>query len=241
MPIVAGSVIERHDIEPLTGFRKRTRWFLENRRDLSRQLSYFERDGQSDERYLLAIPSRERLVRVLRYMLDEDEFLSPFGIRSLSKYHEQHPYVLELDGQRHEVRYTPGESDTYMFGGNSNWRGPIWFPVNYLIVEALQRYHRFYGDGLTVECPTGSGQHMNLGQVAREIQRRLVRLFLTTEGCPAPCFGEDVCYRDLPGFENLVLFHEYFHGETGRGLGASHQTGWTALIIKCLEDLAQAN
>jgi len=193
---------------------------------------------EGSERALLAIPSRDRLVRVLAYMLDENEFLSPFGIRSLSKYHADHPFVLELDGQRHEVRYTPGESDTHMFGGNSNWRGPIWLPVNYLIIEALQRYHHFYGDGFVVECPTGSGNRMNLAQVALEMQRRLAALFDNADGHP-PCLGPDQRFCDQPGFEGLVLFHEYFHGDTGRGLGAAHQTGWTALIIKCMEDLAR--
>jgi len=245
LPLIACSVIERSDLEsePLAGFRKRTNWFLENRKDLARSLSYLEEDAGDHERFLLAIPSRDRLERVLAYMLDENEFLSPFGIRSLSKYHEKHPYVLELNGQRHEVRYTPGESDTTMFGGNSNWRGPVWFPVNYLIIESLQRYHRFFGDDLTVECPTGSGNRMNLEQVTRELQRRLTRLFLQENGSP-PCLAHPpdsqaprLC--DLPGFENLLLFHEYFHGDTGRGLGASHQTGWTALVIKCLEDVVE--
>ena len=154
-------------------------------------------------------------------MLDENEFLSPHGIRSISKYHEKHPYTLDLDGQKLSVAYTPGESDTEMFGGNSNWRGPIWFPTNYLIIEALERFHRFYGDTFKVECPTGSGNYCTLDQVAQELNRRLATL----------------C---TPNDEGNVLFYEYFHGDTGRGLGASHQTGWTALVARCIESLAQA-
>ena len=244
MPLIAVEIIEQRQLDRLPGFKKRTDWFLEHRDDLSRQITYFERDadgdGQREEgegKYLLAIPSRERLERVLRYMLDENEFLSPFGIRSLSKYHETHPYTFDLDGEEHSVRYEPGESRSGMFGGNSNWRGPVWFPINYLLIEAMQRYHRFYGDTLKVECPTGSGVWMTLEEVAWEIERRLTRLFEKGEDGKRPAMAGE-CGGDAHLDEHL-LFHEYFHAETGRGLGASHQTGWTALVARCLADQAR--
>jgi hypothetical protein len=184
---------------------------------------------------LLAIPSRERLLRVLRYMLDESEFLSPFGVRSLSKCYGAKPYVLRCGNQEFRVQYLPGESDSGLFGGNSNWRGPIWFPLNYLLIEALGRYHRFYGDGLKVECPTGSGRWMALDEVARELATRLVRLFRPDGDGRRPYQGNSAGL----GKDEPLLFYEYFDAETGRGLGASHQTGWTALVASCLEKLAE--
>jgi hypothetical protein len=189
---------------------------------------------------LLAIPTRNQLERVLRYVLDENEFLSPYGIRSLSRIHSNRPYIFRLDGQEYRVDYEPGESTTRLFGGNSNWRGPVWFPVNYLLIEALERYHHFYGDSLRVECPTGSGRMLNLQQVADELRCRLARLFLPDAQGRRPCHGEDRRYAEDPNWRDLLLFHEYFHGETGRGLGASHQTGWTALAVQLLERRTQA-
>ena len=186
---------------------------------------------------LLAIPSRERLERVLRYLLDESEFLSPYGIRALSRFHRDRPFVLHADGQEHRVDYTPGESTSGLFGGNSNWRGPIWFPVNYLVIEALERYHHFYGDHLRVECPAGSGQHMNLLEASQELRRRLARLFLPDESGRRACHGADPRYAIDAHWRDLPLFYEYFHGDTGRGVGASHQTGWTALVSTILRDL----
>ena len=185
-------------------------------------------------------PSRlpRRLERVLRYLLDEDEFLSPYGIRSLSRYHKDHPYVLEVDGERREVHYTPGESDSGLFGGNSNWRGPIWFPVNYLLVEALKRFHHFYGDTLKVECPTGSGHWVDLRGAAEEIERRLCNLFRPDDDGQRPCHGRSVHHARDPHCRDLVLFHEFFDGDDGRGLGASHQTGWTALAGNLFERVA---
>ena len=168
-------------------------------------------------------------------MLDENEFLSPFGVRSLSRVHAEHPFALRVGDDAHTVRYSPGESETYVFGGNSNWRGPVWFPINYLLIEALERYHHFYGDALRVECPTGSGQMLTLGEVAHELATRLTRLFLPDANGFRPCHGADPRYARNPAWRDLVLFHEYFHGDTGRGLGASHQTGWTALITRCVE------
>jgi hypothetical protein len=187
---------------------------------------------------LLAIPSTERLKRLLTYMLDESEFLSPYGIRSLSLAHRDNPFVFEHAGGTSSVGYVPGESNSGMFGGNSNWRGPVWFPLNYLIVASLRSYHEYYGDSFTMECPTGSGQHRNLKQIADEIERRLVQLFLKDSEGRRPCHGQDPRYSKDPHWKDLVLFYEYFHGDNGSGLGASHQTGWTALVSTILEHQA---
>ena len=196
--------------------------------------------GQPEEEIrLLAIPSKERLVRVLRYVLDESEFLSPFGIRSLSRAYYEKPYQLRLDGAEYGIQYEPEESRTGMFGGNSNWRGPIWFPINYLLIEALEKYHHFYGDTVMVECPTGSGRMLNLKSVALEIATRLSRLFVRDENGKRACFGEDERFVSDEHWKDYVQFHEYFHGDTGRGLGASHQTGWTALITRCVNMVAR--
>ena len=241
IPLIAVGVISEAQIEPLEGFRKRTAWFLTHRHDLARHVTLLEGaggpGGQSDQ-LLLAVPSRKRLERVLRYLLDEDEFLSPFGIRSLSKFHEANPLRFEHRGASYEVRYEPGESQSDVFGGNSNWRGPIWFPVNYLIVEALQRYHHAYGDDFKIECPTGSGHLATLGEVALEIERRLARLFEPDADGRRPCDGRAAELFARPDFAGLRQFHEYFHADTGEGLGASHQTGWTALITRIYADLA---
>jgi len=239
LPIITVEVLEGDVIERLPGFAKRMKWFLRNRRELSRDITCMKaHDHAGHDHRLLAIPSRERLARVLARMLDEAEFLSPHGLRSVSKVHEARPYVFRVGNDEHRVNYVPGESDTGLFGGNSNWRGPIWFPINYLLVEALERYHHFYGDSFQVECPTGSGNLMNLKQVARELARRLGSVFLSGTDGRRPCHGDDVRYATDPHWRDLVLFHEYFHGETGRGLGASHQTGWTALVTRCLERTA---
>jgi len=240
LPLIAVEVLEDSSIEKLPGFSKRMRWFLRNRQDLSRHISYMESSEQGHEAHrLLAIPSRERLERVLRYLLDEREFLAPHGIRALSRVHRDQPYRFDVNGHEWRVDYVPGEGNTGLFGGNSNWRGPIWFPVNYLLVEALERYHHFYGDALEVECPAGSGRRMHLGAVARELASRLGSLFLPDETGARPCHGGDRRYAEDPHWRDLVLFHEYFHGDNGRGLGASHQTGWTALAVSCLEDVAK--
>ncbi|HEX3595431.1 MAG TPA: glucosidase, partial [Polyangiaceae bacterium] len=237
IPLFAVEILEDEVIERLPGFKKRMNWFLDNRRDLSRHMTYMT-SGKSGRR-LLAVPSKERLLRVLRYVLDETEFLSPHGVRSLSKVHREHPFVLQLDGQEHRIGYVPGDSDSWLFGGNSNWRGPVWFPINYLLVEALERYHHFYGDALQVECPTGSGRWMTLDVVAGELSSRLSRLFIPDARGQRPCHGPDARYAKDPNFKDLVLFSEYFNGDDGRGVGASHQTGWTALVISCLEGVAQ--
>ncbi|HEY0781234.1 MAG TPA: glucosidase [Thermoanaerobaculia bacterium] len=224
----------------LPGFSKRMRWFLDNRKDLAQQISFMESpNGDADTIRLLAIPSRERLVRVLRYVLDENEFLSPHGIRSLSRGHRDHPYVLEAGGQRFVVDYVPGESNTGLFGGNSNWRGPVWMPLNYLLVEALEGYHHFYGETLKVECPTGSGNYLTLAEVAWELRSRLAGLFLPDVSGRRPCHGAERRYAEDPNWRDFVLFYEYFHGDDGRGLGASHQTGWTALAALIVNDLGR--
>jgi len=240
MPLIAVEVLEENALARLPGFRKRLQWFLDNRTDLARHISYMEWEGEVHHGHrLLAIPSRERLQRVLAYLLDENEFLSPYGIRSLSGYHKDHPYVTHFGGQEQYVACVPGESDSSMFGGNSNWRGPIWFPVNYLLLEALERYHHFYGDSFRIECPTGSGRLMTLDQVAQEIGMRLIRIFLADEKGWRPWQGDEVQYCADPHWRGLTLFHEYFHADNGRGLGASHQTGWTALVTRLLADLAR--
>ena len=238
LPLITAEVLEDDVIERLPGFSKRLRWFLDNRRDLAAHIAYMETEDDPEHRHrLLAIPSRARLERVLRYMLDEEEFLSPYGVRSLSRVHRDHPYTFSVGSEEYRVDYEPAESSTGLFGGNSNWRGPVWFPLNYLLIEALERYHHFYGDGLTVECPVGSGRRMNLQQVADELAARLVRLFLRGMDGGRPCNGGDRRFAADPHWRDLVLFHEYFDGETGKGLGASHQTGWTALVVRCLEEI----
>ena len=237
IPLIAVEVLDSEHLDRLPGFNKRLKWFLENRKDLARQLSFMEK-GRG-VKMLLALPTQERLVRVLRYLLDENEFLSPYGLRSLSRVHKNAPYVVHVNGQEFRVDYDPAESTSGLFGGNSNWRGPIWFPLNFLIVEALERYHHFYGDALKVECPTGSGNAMTLHEVARELSSRLARIFLADGTGRRPVHAADARYRDDPHWKDLVLFYECFHGETGRGVGASHQTGWTATVAKFVEDLAR--
>ena len=233
LPLIAVELLDEGRIALLPGFKKRMDWFLSHRADLAHHVSYCQSGGTHGHR-LLAIPSRERLERLLGYLLDEQEFLSPFGIRSLSKYHEAHPYTLHLNGGDHTVGYVPGESDSHMFGGNSNWRGPVWFPIAYLIVEALERYHHFYGTDFTVELPTGSGNRVTLQDAANEISRRMSSLFEPDATGHRPCHGGDDRYATHPAWKDLILFHEYFHADTGRGCGASHQTGWTALVARLM-------
>jgi hypothetical protein len=236
IPLLGVTVLEDEVIDRLRGFKKRLNWFLENRKDLARHITYCEhRSAQGRAGQLLAIPSRERLERVLKYMLNENEFLSPYGLRSLSQFHRDHPCTVRSEFGEYSVDYEPGESNSGTFGGNSNWRGPIWFPVNYMIIEALQRYHYFYGDNLRVECPTGSGHWMNLDEVAVELSSRMVRLFLPDGHGRRPCHGPEERFANDPHWRDLVLFYEYFHGDNGRGCGASHQTGWSALVVRLLD------
>jgi hypothetical protein len=186
------------------------------------------------ERHLLSLLRGHRMKMLLKRMLDESEFLSDYGVRALSKHHEQHPYVFDCVGQRLSVQYKPAESDSGLFGGNSNWRGPIWFPVNYLLIESLQKFHHYYGDDFKVECPTGSGNFITIEEVAEELTRRLSRIFLRDEHGRRAAFGEHPKLQNDPHFRDHVLFYEYFHGDNGRGVGASHQTGWTGAIAKLL-------
>jgi hypothetical protein len=237
IPLLAVEVLEDGVIACLPGFRKRMQWFLDYRHDLARHIAYMEPDGEGRHGHrLLAIPSRPRLERVLRYLFDENEFLSPYGIRSLSSFHKGKPYVCRAGGVEQRVDYEPAESRTNLFGGNSNWRGPVWFPVNYLLVEALERYHHFYGDTLCVEFPTNSGRRINLQEVACELAVRLARIFRADDQGRRICHGADLRFAQDPHWRDLLLFHEYFHGDTGQGLGASHHTGWTALITRLLSD-----
>jgi hypothetical protein len=241
LPLCAVEVLDQEAIDRLPGFKKRLDWFLVNRPDLARHITCMAASPRdTSPRRLLAVPSRERLVRVLRYMLDESEFLSAYGIRSVSRVHEAHPFLLRFNSDEHRVEYSPGESTSALFGGNSNWRGPIWLPMNFLIVEALERYHYFYGDAFTVECPTGSGRQLTLRQVAREISRRVASIFLRDSSGRRACHGSDRRYTDDPHWRDLLLFHEYFHGDTGRGCGASHQTGWSALAARFIDDWARS-
>jgi Glycosyl hydrolase family 63 C-terminal domain len=244
IPLFAVEVLDDEQIDRLPGFKKRMQWFLDHRKDLAAYISYCQTDsadgtpgGSPRGRRLLAVPSRERLERVLRYVLDEGEFLSDYGIRSVSRVHKDHPFVLQTDGHEYRVDYEPGESTTGLFGGNSNWRGPIWMPINFLLIEALERYHFFYGDEFQVECPTGSGQKLTLKDAAREIESRVARIFLADSSGRRPCNGDVRQFLNDPNWREYVQFYEYFHGDNGRGCGASHQTGWTALITRMLWDL----
>jgi hypothetical protein len=237
LPLCAVTVLKQKTIDALPDFRKRLDWFLTNRRDLFKYIKVRRADGAKNPgRCLLALPTEDRLRSTLKVMLDPEEFLSPFGIRSMSKAHEKTPFVFEHGGMRNEVRYTPGESNTDMFGGNSNWRGPIWFPTNFLIIEALERYHYFYGDSFTIEYPTGSGEMKTLLEVAIDLCDRLISLFVPNKNGYRPCFGDAQRYSDVPHWRDLLLFHEYFHAETGEGLGASHQTGWTSLVVRLVRE-----
>ena len=236
MPLLAVETLENDLIQSLPVFKRRLNWFYENRvflRDRG-DMACVQHPGKNSRR-LLSIVNRDRLVKVLGPMLDENEFLSEYGIRSLSKYHQNNPYTIYVDGQPHTINYQPAESTSGLFGGNSNWRGPVWFPVNYLLIESLQKFHHYYGDSLTVECPTRSGHNMTLGEVATELSSRMVRLFLRNSDGNRPVFGGQHMFQNDPHWRNLILFYEYFHGENGAGLGAGHQTGWTGLAAKLIQ------
>ncbi|MEZ5355342.1 MAG: glucosidase [Bryobacteraceae bacterium] len=234
IPLFAVETLEPALLEKLPGFRRRLDWFVHNRRDLTANVACMKSPG-AGERRLLSIVSADQLRRVLRVMLDESEFLSPFGVRALSRVHKDQPYVFAVNGHQHTVAYEPAESSTGLFGGNSNWRGPIWFPVNYLLIESIQKFHHYFGPDFLVECPTGSGVWMNLEQVAAELSRRLSGIFLPDDSGARPVHGGQPRYRDDPHWRDLVLFYEYFHGDDGSGVGASHQTGWTGLVAKMLQ------
>ncbi len=236
MPLLAVETLEADLIESLPDFKRRMNWFFQNRvylRD-GGHVACVSAPGRHSRR-LLSIVNRNHLIQVLRPMLAESEFLSEFGIRSVSKYHKNHPYSFHVNGQTHTISYQPAESQSGLFGGNSNWRGPIWFPINYLLIEALQKFDHYYGHSLKVECPTGSGQMMTLGEVATELSRRLIKLFLRNGDGDRPLYGGQRIFREEPHWQDLILFNEYFHGDNGAGLGASHQTGWTGLVAKLIQ------
>jgi hypothetical protein len=235
IPIFAVETFEPWVVEKYPAFVKRVRWFLANRPEFTEKVVPIDQRLGAGGRRIMSILDRDKLARILARMLDEDEFLSPYGVRSLSRAHKAQPYELEFGGARHTVGYEPGESSTGLFGGNSNWRGPVWFPVNYLLIESLQKFHHFYGDELRVECPTGSGNFMNLWEVASELSRRLVSVFLRGQDGRRPAHGHVERLQTDPNFSDHVLFYEYFHGDHGAGLGASHQTGWTSLVAKLLQ------
>jgi len=248
IPMLAVEILEENKIRKLPGFKKRLEWFIANNPELAKQLEASHRAqssshvGSSDPRSrdkLLTIPSTKQLLRLLSYVLDEREFLSPHGMRSLSRIHADYPYRLTLENRDYGIDYCPGDSNTDFFGGNSNWRGPVWFPMNALLIEALEKYHQFYGDDFKVECPTGSGKYMTLREVATEISGRLTSLFVPAPNGLRPCHGDNSLYAKDPHWRNLILFYEHFHGDDGRGIGASHQTGWTALISECIERLCK--
>ena len=234
IPLFAVETLEPELLEKLPSFKRRLEWFIDNRPDLTHHLACMRTAGASARR-LLSIANRQQLVSILRYMLDEREFLSPYGIRALSRFHRDNPYTLRVNGTEHRVDYQPGESSTGLFGGNSNWRGPIWFPVNFLLIESLQKFHHYFGESFTVEFPTGSGKMITLWEVAAELSRRLMRIFSRDDEGRRPLFGTSNKFQSDPHWRDLILFHEYFHGDSGAGLGASHQTGWTGLITKLMQ------
>jgi hypothetical protein len=233
-PLFAVEVLEPEGVERLPGFKRRMQWFLDNVPDVPHHIEMTQTSAQGIRRQL-SIVSRRKLLRMLRYMLDEQEFLSPHGIRSVSKFHARWPYVLTIDDRDYRVGYDPAESTSGLFGGNSNWRGPVWFPLNFLLIESLQRFHYYYGECLKVECPTGSGHMMTLWEVAEEISRRLTSVFLRGSDGRRPVYGGNELFQTDPNWQDLIPFYEYFHGDNGAGLGASHQTGWTALVAKLLQ------
>ena len=240
IPLLAVQTLEPDALERHAAFRRRLEWFVEHRPDLSGNVACMETPGRG-ERRLLSIVDGDKLRRILRVMLDEGEFLSPYGIRSISQIHRDRPYGLAVNGQEYRVAYEPAESTTGLFGGNSNWRGPIWFPINYLLIEALQKFHHYFGDDYRVECPTGSGRMLTLGEVATELSQRLTRIFLEDAYGRRAVFGGNARFQTDPNWHDLIPFHEYFNGDTGAAVGASHQTGWTALVAKLLQQSGEAH
>ncbi|MCG8346565.1 MAG: hypothetical protein MI924_02135 [Chloroflexales bacterium] len=234
IPLFAVTTIEPALLDKLPEFKARLEWFLEHRPDLARLVSRWQEPGLG-ERRLLAICRGHRMKRLLRRMLDPNEFLADYGVRALSRYHAEHPYVLDVPGARYTVDYQPAESNSGLFGGNSNWRGPIWFPVNYLLIESLQQFHYYYGDDFKVECPTGSGQFLTLSEIAAALSQRLIGIFLRDAQGRRAVFGGLEKFQSDPNWRDYVLFHEYFHGDNGAGIGASHQTGWTGLVAELIQ------
>ena len=234
IPLFAVETLEPELLDRLPDFKRRMEWFIQNRSDLTTNVACMRTPGNA-ERRLLSIVNQDQLRSVLRLMLDENEFFSQYGIRAISRFHKDHPYMLQVNGTQHRVDYEPAESSNGLFGGNSNWRGPIWFPLNYLLVESLQKFHHYLGEDFKVECPVGSGQMLTLWEVAGEISKRLSRIFLKDAAQRRPVFGAAAKFQTDPNWHDLIPFHEYFHGDNGSGVGASHQTGWTGLVAKLLQ------
>jgi hypothetical protein len=234
IPLFAVETLEPEVLDRLPGFKRRLEWFIDNRPDLTDNVACMRNEGMG-ERRLLSIADQDQLRSILKHMLDEREFLSPYGIRALSQFHRENPYVLHINGTEHRVDYEPGEALTGLFGGNSNWRGPIWFPVNFLLVESLQKFHHYLGNDFKVEFPTGSGNLKTLWDVAGELSRRMTNIFIRDEKGHRPVFGNSNKFQTDPHWRDLVLFHEYFHGDSGSGVGASHQTGWTGVVTKLMQ------
>jgi hypothetical protein len=233
IPLLGVETFDEELVDRLPGFKRRVLWFVDNHPNVREHVEIAQ--AKEGRRGLLSLVNRSRLERVLQYLLNESEFLSPYGIRGISRFHKDHPYVLHVNGAEHRVDYEPAESTTWLFGGNSNWRGPVWFPINFLLIEALQKFHHFYGESLTVELPTGSGHRVSLWDAAAEISRRLTRIFMRSEDGRRPVYGSLEKLQSDPHWRDLIFFHEYFHADNGAGLGASHQTGWTGLVAKLIE------
>ncbi len=237
IPLLAVETLEQDIVDKLPGFKRRMQWFIDNHPDGANHIEITEVPGKGTRR-LLSLVDRDQLSSVARYLLDESEFLSPYGIRAISRFHKDNPYVLSVNGSDHRVDYEPAESSTGLFGGNSNWRGPIWFPINFLLIESLQKFHHFYGDNFSVELPTGSTKRVSLWDAAAEISRRLTRIFLRANDSRRPVFGGQEKFQTDATWRDHICFHEYFHGDNGAGIGASHQTGWTSLVAKLIEQAA---
>jgi hypothetical protein len=234
IPLFAVETLEPEIVDRLPGFKRRMQWFIDNHADVPEHIEMTQRSARGVRR-LLSLANRKQLKRILSRMLDETEFLSPYGVRSLSRYHLDHPYEVQVNDHVSRVDYEPAESTSGIFGGNSNWRGPIWFPMNYLLVESLQKYHHYYGEDFKVESPSRSGNESDLWEVAAEISRRLVHIFVRGKDGRRPVAGGTELFQSDPHWKDLLLFYEFFHGDNGAGVGASHQTGWTALVAKLIE------
>ena len=238
IPLFAVETLEEEWLDRLPDFKRRTEWFLENRPELIDDIACMRAEGEKQRR-ILALVNPERLKRVLRIMLSENEFLSEYGIRALSRVHRTNPYFLMVGGQEYRVEYEPGESKSGMFGGNSNWRGPIWFPMNYLIIESLQKFDHYFGEDFKIEFPTGSERMLTLWEVSQELEKRLTNIFLKDKDGRRAVFGPHEKFQTDEHFKDYPLFYEYFHGDNGSGLGASHQTGWTGLVGKILKQIGE--
>ena len=237
IPLVATAALEHRVLDKLPRFKRRLEWFIKYRPQLIKNIPSLV-DESAHDHYQLSILDQERLARVLKRVFDPDEFLSDFGIRALSRHHLEQPFEFRIGGELNTVRYEPAESSSSLFGGNSNWRGPVWFPLNYLVIESLRKYARHYGEKFKIEFPTGSGVQLTLDQAGDELCRRLVRIFLSDPDDRRPVFGSQDYFQSNPHWRDYILFYEYFHGEDGSGLGASHQTGWTALVAKLIQEAA---